>query len=159
MAPFQAIPLPPRTPTPPPEDNDLEGFSNSPTNSVFDPNSLSPMDENYPTYKYGSLGSLPTFTKTTLELGEADNMSVYSPMSVHSNGSGGGKCGSLMAEDSNGVFNFQPASMPKGPVVKSVRSLPPSLSLTARLSVDKIEHRTTAWTQVQTQQCVTSILP
>lgn len=149
MASAQGIPLPPRTPTPPLDEYGLNGYSNSPTHSVvFDPNSLSPNDENYPANKYGSLGPIPTFTKTTMDLGESDNMSVYSPMSTQSNGSGGGKGGSLMAEDSNGVFNFQPATMPKGPIIKSVRANYLQARTCTKLTFF-IEYRTAKGPQVQ----------
>lgn len=108
------IPLPPRTPTPPP---DLDQFQNSPTKSFFDPTSLSPMDENFPMTRYGSISS-PGFQSTTLPLGLADMNSLASPVSLDSNAS----CrSSLPVEDSKGVFNFQPLSLPKASVTKSVR--------------------------------------
>ena len=115
------IPLPPRTPTPPPEDN-LDGFSNSPTKSVYDPTALSPMDENFSPAR---TGPIPTFATTNLALAETDTNSIYSPMSMDSNESGNinssRKMNSLMVEDTNGVFNFQPATMAKAPVsAKSV---------------------------------------
>ena len=109
------IPLPPRTPTPPLEDNDgRDRLQGSPTKPMFDPASLSPMDENFPVTRYASA---PGFATTTLPLNSADTNSVYSPMSVESNGSYGAN---LSAEDAKGVFNFQPASMAKAPVTKSV---------------------------------------
>ena len=112
------IPLPPRTPTPPPDDDEsLNRFQNSPTKSAFDPTSLSPMDENFPVIRYASG---PGFATTTLPLSSADTNSIYSPMSVDSNASYGGN-GHLSAEDAKGAFNFQPASMAKAPVIKSVR--------------------------------------
>ncbi|KAL6721621.1 cation diffusion zinc membrane transporter Zrg17 [Lecanora helva] len=107
------IPLPPRTPTPPPEDESPNGFQGSPIKSTFDPTSLSPMDENFPVTRYASA---PGFATTTLPLNSGDTNSVYSPMSIESNGSYGGN---LSAEDAKGVFNFQPASMAKAPVTKS----------------------------------------
>ncbi|KAL9640027.1 MAG: hypothetical protein Q9164_000562, partial [Protoblastenia rupestris] len=110
------IPLPPRTPTPPPEVS-LDGFSNSPTKSAYDPTALSPMDENF---SVSRTGSIPTFTTTNLSLQENDATSFYSPMSVESNESSNintsRRPSSLMVEDANGVFNFQPASMAKAPL-------------------------------------------
>ena len=108
------IPLPPRTPTPPPDDDEMDRFQNSPTKSAFDPASLSPMDENFPVTRYASA---PGFATTTLPLSSTDTNSIYSPMSAESGGSYGGN---LSAEDAKGVFNFQPASMAKAPVTKSV---------------------------------------
>ena len=108
------IPLPPRTPTPPMDDN--ESMDRSPTKSVFDPTSLSPMNENFPVTRYASA---PGSSTTTLPLGSADTNSVYSPMSAESNSSYGGN---LSAEDAKGVFNFQTASMATAPVTKSVRA-------------------------------------
>ena len=109
--------LPPRTPTPPlDEDEDLDRFANSPTKSVFDPTSLSPMDENFPVQRYSSRDGYAT---TTLPLSASDPNSLNSPMSVESNASYGS---TLMVEDSKGVFNFQPSLMPKAPVTKSVSS-------------------------------------
>ncbi|KAL9126543.1 MAG: hypothetical protein Q9217_004423 [Psora testacea] len=110
------IPLPPRTPTPPPEDN-LDDYSNSPTKSAHDPAALSPMDENFPIARNGSIPALFT---TNLSLQENDVNSIYSPMSVESNESNyvnqSRRPSSLLVEDANGVFNFQPASMAKAPL-------------------------------------------
>lgn len=63
---------------------------------------------------------VPTITTTTLPLAEKDTNSVYTPMSVESTGS---RNSMLMVEDANGVFNFQPGLMSKGPVAKAVRSI------------------------------------
>lgn len=79
------------------------------------------MDENF---SLARNGSMPSFTTTILPLAESDANSVYSPMSVESNDSTGRRPSSLMVEDANGVFNFQPASMAKAPITKSV-STPP----------------------------------
>ena len=119
----QPIPLPPRTPTPPLDDQ-LAGFSNSPTKSVCDPSALSPLDENYPLHRNGSL---PTFVTTTVHLSENDNNSIYTPASMDSHDGGRynelPKSNSLMVEDANGVFNFHSANMARAPVsAKSVRS-------------------------------------
>ena len=109
--------LPPRTPTPPlDEDGDLDRFANSPTKSFFDPTSLSPMDENFSAQRYSSRDGYAT---TTLPLSASDPNSLNSPMSVESNTSYGS---TLLVEDSKGVFNFQPSLMPKAPVTKSVNT-------------------------------------
>ena len=117
--------LPPRTPTPPPDDSPssgtgFNGFMLSPAQSNFD--ARSPMDENF---MPSQQGSIPSITTTTIPLGEQDTNSIYSPMSADSRGplssdSGASKRNSLMVEDHNGVFNFQPGLMAKGPVAKSV---------------------------------------
>lgn len=99
------------------EDGDLDRFANSPTKSVFDPTSLSPMDENFPVQRYSSRDGYAT---TTLPLSASDPNSMNSPMSVESNTSYGS---TLMVEDSKGVFNFQPSLMPKASVTKSVNGL------------------------------------
>ena len=79
------------------------------------------MDENFPVNRNGPL---PTFLTTNLPLVENDTNSIYSPMSVESNEGSFNQSrrpSSLMVEDANGVFNFQPASMAKAPVTaKSV---------------------------------------
>lgn len=113
---------PPTPPTPPPDNGEgLDRFQNSPTKSVFDPTSLSPMDENFPTSRYGSMHS-PGFQSTTLPLGSADTNSLYSPMSVESTTSYGSYGSAHQVEDPKGVFNFQPLTMPKSSVTKSVSS-------------------------------------
>lgn len=118
------IPAPPRTPTPPPDDHPpgehmaglgLEGFSNSPAQSVFDPQSLSPMDENFPGRRYGSITSTGGLSSNPLS--PVDTNSLYSPMSMDSAGSQG----SALMENGKGVFNFQPTALAKSPVTKSVR--------------------------------------
>ena len=114
MASTMPIPLPPRTPTPPPDDDELDRFQNSPTKSVYDPMALSPMDENFSVNRYGSA---PGFQSTTVQFPGTDNSSMYSPMSVQSNDSVGS---TRIMENGKGVFNFQPASMAKAPVTKSV---------------------------------------
>lgn len=119
------IPAPPRTPTPPPEDQyqrngerisglGLDGFLNSPAKSSFDPNSLSPMDENFPARIHGSTNTMGPPSLNSLS--PADTNSLYSPMSIDSAGSQT----SLMVEDSKGVFQFQPTTLSKSPITKSV---------------------------------------
>ena len=131
MASNLPIPAPPRTPTPPPEDDyqensgmGIDGYLNSPAKSTFDPNSLSPMDENFPIGRYGSA---PSFPPSSAASGSSNPLSPidpnvsapYSPMSLDSAGS----AGSVMTENSKGVFKFQPTSLSTSPIAKSV-SLP-----------------------------------
>ena len=125
MASSLPIPAPPRTPTPPLDDQPagenlaglgLDGFLNSPAQSVFDPQSLSPMDEHFPGSRYGSIaGTSPN------PLSPADSVSLYSPMSVDSAGSQG----NTLMENGKGGFSFQPTTLAKSPVSKSVRLAPP----------------------------------
>lgn len=110
--------LPPRTPTPPLDNEDvLDRFANSPTKAAFDPMSLSPMDENFSVQRYNSA---PGYATTTLPLTASDPNLMFSPMSIESNGS---HKSTFMVEDEKGVFNFQPSLMPKAPVTKSVGDL------------------------------------
>lgn len=113
------IPAPPRTPTPPPEDQPqgehvlglgLDGFLNSPAKATFDPSSLSPLDETFHAARYGSMGPPPN------PLGSIDTNSFYSRMSIDSAGSQS----STVMEDGKGVFQFQPTTLAKSPVSKSV---------------------------------------
>ena len=125
-APDRPIPLPPRTPTPPPEDG-LAGFSNSPTKSVHDSNALTPMDENFPMRRNASI---PSFVTTTVHLAENDANTLHTPASIDSHDGAKviepRKSSTLMVEDANGVFNFQPSSMAKASVTaKSVGHLSP----------------------------------
>lgn len=114
-SPPRPIPLPPRTPTPPPDDDEgLERFENSPPKSAYDSSCLSPMDENFSLNRYGPT---PGFHTTTLPLSTSDSNSMYSPMSVDSNGSVGS---TTLVEDTKGVFNFHPAPLAKAPVARSV---------------------------------------
>ena len=119
-------PLPPRTPTPPPEDSSSsagsgpDGFMLSPAQSQFDGLSLSPMNENFMPSRQSSIPSIVT---TTIPLAEQDTNSfggLHTPMTADSGASMGSKRSSLMVEDHNGVFNFQPGLMAKAPVAKSV---------------------------------------
>ena len=131
MASNLPIPAPPRTPTPPPEDDDSnqgnggmgpDGYLNSPAKATFDPNSLSPMGENFPTGRYGSTPAFPLQSATFPNpLGPTDTnaSSQYSPMSLDSPGSAG-SAGSVLQENAKGVFKFQPTSLSTSPIAKSV---------------------------------------
>lgn len=112
----------PGTPSPTPDDQEdtaglgLNGFQQSPTKSVFDPSSLSPMDENFPVGRYGAAPAFVGSSSHSNPLSPADTNSQYSPMSLDSAGSHG----SSMVESGKGVFNFQPTSLANSPVSKSV---------------------------------------
>lgn len=118
------IPAPPRTPTPPPEDQPhgeptmvglgLEGFLNSPVKASFDSGSLSPLDETFHAARYGSMGPSPN------ALSPIDPNFVYNRISTDSAASGG----SVRMEDGKGVFQFQPTTLAKSPVSKSVGMSP-----------------------------------
>lgn len=88
----------------------LDGFLNSPIKSTFDPSSLSPRDETFHAARYGSMGPPP------IPLSATDPNSFYSRMSIDSAGSQS----SVIMEDGNGVFQFQPTTLAKSPVSKSV---------------------------------------
>ena len=133
MASHLPIPAPPRTPTPPSDDDHqppgdqihgspLEGFLISPARSSFDPNSLSPMDENYTSgRRYGAT----TRGLTANPLGISpmtDSSSLYSAFSIESGSGSQPNSGALVEKtDGKGMFNFQPTSLAKSPVSKSVR--------------------------------------
>lgn len=157
------IPAPPRTPTPPPDDQPagedmaglgLEGFSNSPARSIFDPQSLSPMDENFPGRRYGSIASTGGLSSNPLS--PMDTNSLYSPRSIDSAGSQG----SGLMENGKGVFNFQPTALAKSPVTKSVSLF---LDVLREILGAKIMPQLECWpaerSQIQAQQCVSSNLP
>ena len=115
------IPDPPRTPTPPPEDESqtaglgLEGVMTSPRKVSFDPNALSPMVENFPIGRFGSMASATTSPGNPLS--PASTNSIYSPMSVDS----AGNPKSMSGEDVKEPFNFQTMTLAKSPVARSVR--------------------------------------
>lgn len=115
MASQLPIPAPPRTPTPPSEDErqgidglGLDGVITSPTEVAFDPRALSPMREHFMSGRYGSLSN---------PLSPGTPTSFYSALS---NDSAGSQSTASM-EDGRGPFNFQPMSLSKTPITKSVR--------------------------------------
>lgn len=133
MASQLPIPAPPRTPTPPPDDGQppgdqihglgLEGYLTSPARSTFDPNSLSPMDENYQSgRRYGATAR--GLTTNPLAISPmTDSSSLYSAFSIESSSESQPNTGVLVEKtDGKGMFNFQPTSLAKTPVSKSVCS-------------------------------------
>ena len=126
MANNMPIPAPPRTPTPPPEDTQpgmaglgLDGMGDllSPTKMSFDPNTLSPMRENFALGRYAT-GTSGT-ASSSQPLSPTSTNSIYSSMSTESNGSYAG----TPVLDGKGPFNFQPMSLAKSPISKSVGTL------------------------------------
>lgn len=120
MAISTPIPAPPRTPTPPPDDGPsamtglgLDGIGDllSPTNDGYDPCSLAPMSENFSASRYGT--SPPKASSGPLS--PASPNSLYGSFSSDGNGANGGP-------DGKNPFNFQPMSLAKSPVMKSVRT-------------------------------------
>lgn len=120
MASELPIIAPTRSATPPPEGYDnpvlglgLDGYLNSPVKSVFDPHSLSPMDENFPVGRYGSAQAYSA--QPLNPLSPSDTNSLHSMRSASSISSP-----NTISEDGKGAFNFQSVSLAKSPVTKSV---------------------------------------
>ena len=83
MASSMPLPIPPRTPTPPPdEEGDNKpiglGFEDqlSPANLGFNPNALSPMSATFPPERYGTLGPGDSLSQRTTP------NTVFSPASA-----------------------------------------------------------------------------
>ena len=75
------LPLPPRTPTPPPDDGNAPvglGFEGqlSPANLGFNTNTLSPMSATFPPERYGTLGPQDSLSQ------RATPTTIYSPSSA-----------------------------------------------------------------------------
>lgn len=108
------LPVLSRTPPPQDEDESLAGFSNSPTKSVHE----HPFgDENFSAQRNVPILTLVTTTAPSAE--STNSVPQNTPQDSHDGLPR--KSNTLMVEDANGVFNFQPASMAKLPVsAKSV---------------------------------------
>ena len=137
----------PRTPSPDSDDRQngtglgLNGFENSPVKSAFDPSALSPMDENFP---IGRRGPAQAFAGTSSNpLSPTDTNSQYSPMSVGTLDSAGSfkSANSAITEGDKGVFDFQPTSLSKSPVTKSVICTPNPRLATEMLTPCYVECR------------------
>ena len=122
MASELPIIAPTRSATPPPEGpgdltdgTGLNGFLNSPTISIFDPSSLSPMDENFPVGRYGSAHAYSA--QPLNPLSPSDTNSLYSSRSIDSAGS------NMSLDDGKQVFNFQSTPLAKSPITKSVSDI------------------------------------
>ena len=109
MASTMPIPAPPRTPTPPPDENDPHGNTGASgvpyaiaDEVLYDPNSLSPADPN--------ARFAPMQINTSSIVPSSAGSSVYSPLYPESGKS-----------DITNPFNFETTSMAKpGTVIKSV---------------------------------------
>jgi hypothetical protein len=115
------IPLPPRTPTPPPEDPDAISHNTSGLGiegMTLNPNTLSPMHPNI----------VPRYDTTTSSF--SDRSGPSTPLMSMANGA----MTETVSEDGKNPFNFQPTAytIPKSPVIKSVSKLfiPATSSLT-----------------------------
>ena len=117
-------PEPPRTPTPPSEDEHYEaaglgldgvGDLLSLTQDLYDPRALSPMTENFAVTHYNSGASLSISNQP---LNPTSPNSLYSSFSAESNGSHSG----ISIQNGKGPFNFQPMSLAKSPITKSVNT-------------------------------------
>ena len=118
MASSLPLPVPPRTPTPPPED--LEAIAQghayipppSPFSDSFDPNALSPRKENFSSHYAHMSSTIPspdfplsaTSTNSLYSRGTLDSAGTYTNVPIDA-----------------GPFNFQPTPISKTPVTKSVR--------------------------------------
>jgi hypothetical protein len=111
------IPVPPRTPTPPMDEQlnnglGLEGVASAtPPRVTYNRNNLSP---NKPDHPAGYLGGM------SAPLTSSNFDTFYTPLT--SNNRGGSQ--SARSDDGSGPFNFEPTTLAKSPVAKSVRYLP-----------------------------------
>lgn len=124
MASSLPIPAPPRTPTPPPD----EQQSYQPADQLFNPNALSPM--------------API---SAIEHTRESSMNPSSPMSPTFPSASSDGQANVKTDDPN-PFNFQPTVLAKSPVVKSVgyySLVPGKLLLT-----NTAEHWSATWSQV-----------
>ena len=99
----------------------FDGMMHSPMKLDFDPHSLSPMDEDSPVSPGHYMGSAPLSAVPSVgsnPLSPMDTNSLYSPISIDS-------AGSQTNGEGKGPFNFQPTSLSKSPITKSVRTLHP----------------------------------
>lgn len=132
MATDMPLPVPPRTPTPPPEDENAPMGSGledqlSPSKLGFNVNALSPMSATFPSERYGTLAPSDSLSQ------KASPSTIYSPMSATfpytpasaMSGVSDSEAPSLSsAGDSRNPFNFQSVTYmpnkPQGP--KNVRT-------------------------------------
>lgn len=127
MAANMPLPVPPRTPTPPPDDDNapvgpgLEDLP-SPTKLGFNVNALSPMSATFPPERYGTLVPSDSLSQ------KASPSTIYSPMSAtfpYTSASASDTEAPSMSSvgDARNPFNFQSVTyMPNKPQgVKNVR--------------------------------------
>jgi hypothetical protein len=133
MANNAPLPVPPRTPTPPPDDENAPvglGLEDqlSPTKLGFNMDALSPMSATFASERYGTLGPSDSLSQ------KASPSTIYSPMSASFpytpasavSGASDAEAPSLSsAGDARNPFNFQSVAYQpnKPPGVKNVRLL------------------------------------
>ncbi|KAF2267904.1 cation efflux family protein-like protein [Lojkania enalia] len=127
MASQMPLPIPPRTPTPPPEeDGELVGLGFEKSLSLsklgFNPNALSPMSATFPPERYGTLApsdSLSQRPTPSTIFSPASSTFSHSPASAISGASENDAAASLSGSDNaRNPFNFQPVQyMPGRPQV------------------------------------------
>ena len=112
------IPQPPRTPTPPLEEQQSTGLglvgvaSATPARLTYNPNNLSPIKPDHPSGYFAGGISAP--------LSSSNTDTFHTPLpSSHRRGSQ-----SARSDDGSGPFNFEPTALAKSPLAKSVRYLP-----------------------------------
>ena len=129
------IPAPPRTPTPPPKNGPadmaglgLDGIGDllSPTRELYDPRALSPMSENFTVRKYSTSPAITLSSSSSQPLSPTSPNAIYGSISDTS-----GSNTSTSLQDSKGPFNFQPMSLSKSPITKSVRTHVSTLDYTS----------------------------
>src|SRR2546423_7204925 len=112
------IPQPPRTPTPPMDEQESNGLGldgvggATPGRVTYNPQNLSPGRPDSSSSYYAGGFSAP--------LGLSNNDALYSPLTPRNRSDSQ----SVRSDDGSGPFNFEPAALAKSPVVKSVRYLP-----------------------------------
>lgn len=112
------IPRPPGTPTPPMEEAVGRGRGNegiaspTPARVAYNPNNLSPIRPDHPSGCFGGGMSAALSSSTT--------PSFYSPLTRSSRRDSQ----SARSDDGSGPFNFEPTTLAKSPMAKSVRHLP-----------------------------------
>lgn len=120
------IPLPPQTPSPPPDSLDQHSLAAEPQ---YDPKALSPM--------HGIM-------QNERLKGDMANMGPTSPTSP-SFGSFSSHASNTNAGLDHNPFNFQPMALAKSPVMKSVWFAQLRLLKSQRLIHIWVEHRSTTW--------------
>lgn len=124
MASEMPLPIPPRTPTPPPEDNVEDhavglGLENqlSPAKLGFNPNALSPMSATFPPERYGTLApndSLSQRATPSTVFSPSSATFPYTPASAISGGSENETPSLSGSDNPRNPFNFQPVQYMPG---------------------------------------------
>ena len=123
MASGMPIPAPPRTPTPPPEDDEKPvglGLDQpySPARLRFNPDALSPLSATFPPERLSTLGgpgaSMSQRPTPSTIFSPASSTFPYSPMSAMGGGSENGTPSLSGSEKVQNPFNFQPVQYTAG---------------------------------------------